>query len=55
VSVAYRNPGGGPVRFALLAPESAFRAGRNSVRIFVLAGSPAQMRLAGLETSLAGK
>jgi hypothetical protein len=21
VSVAYRNPGGGPVRFALLAPE----------------------------------
>ena len=55
VSVAYRNPGGGPVRFALLAPESAFRAGRNSVRIFVLGGSPTHVRLAGLETSLVGK
>jgi len=55
VSVAYRNPGGGPVRFALLAPESAFRAGRNSVRIFVLGGSPTHARLAGLETSLVGK
>jgi hypothetical protein len=55
VSVAYRNPGGGPVRFALLAPESAFRAGRNSVRIFVLGGSPSHVRLAGLQTSLAGK
>jgi hypothetical protein len=55
VSVAYRNPGGGPVRFALLAPESAFRAGRNSARIFVLGGSPVHARLAGLETSLVGK
>jgi hypothetical protein len=52
VSVAYRNPGGGPVRFALLAPESAFRTGRNSVRVFVLAGSPAHARLAGVRTSL---
>jgi hypothetical protein len=55
VSVAYRNPGGGPVRFALLAPESAFRTGRNSVRVFVLGGSPAHARLAALQTSLAGK
>lgn len=55
VSVAYRNPGGGPVRFALLAPESAFRTGRNSVRVFVLGGSPADARLAALQTSLAGK
>jgi hypothetical protein len=53
VSVAYRNPGGGPVRFSLLAPESAFRAGRNSVRIFVLGGSPAHAQLARLRTSLA--
>jgi hypothetical protein len=53
VSVAYRNPGGGPVRFSLLAPESAFRTGRNTVRVFVLAGSPAHARLAGLRTSLA--
>ena len=53
VSVAYRNPGGGPVRFSLLAPESAFRTGRNSVRVFVLGGSPAHARLAALRTSLA--
>ena len=28
VSAAYRNPGGGPVRFSLLAGEDAFRTGR---------------------------
>jgi Sulfatase len=55
VSVAYRNPGGGPVRFALLAPESAFRPGRNSVRVFVFGGSPAHARLAAVQTSLVGK
>jgi hypothetical protein len=54
VSVAYRNPGGGPVRFALLAPESAFRPGKNSARIFVLGGSPAHARLGAVETALAG-
>jgi hypothetical protein len=54
VSVAYRDPGGGPVRFSLLAPESAFRPGRNAVRVFVLGGSPAHARLAGLRTSFAG-
>jgi hypothetical protein len=53
VSVAYRDPGGGPVRFSLLAPESAFRPGRNAVRVFVLGGSPAHVRLAGLHTSFA--
>jgi Sulfatase len=52
VSVAFRNPGGGPVRFSLLAPESAFHTGRNAVRVFVLEGSPAHARLAGLQTSL---
>ena len=40
VSVAYRNPGGGPVRFSALAGEHAFRTGRNTVRVYVLAGSP---------------
>ena len=39
VSVAYRNPGGGPVRFSALAGEDAFRAGRNAVRVFVVAGT----------------
>jgi hypothetical protein len=38
VSVAYRNPGGGPVRFSLLAGENAFRTGRNAVRVFVVSG-----------------
>jgi hypothetical protein len=39
----------------LLAPEWAFRAGRNSVRVFALGGNPARARLAALQTSLAGK
>jgi hypothetical protein len=54
VSVAYRNPGGGPVRFSALAAESAFRTGRNSVRVFVLTGSPAHARLAAVKTTLSG-
>ena len=52
VSVAYRNPGGGPVRFSALAGENAFRTGRNAVRVFVLAGSPAHPTLDAVETSL---
>jgi len=40
VSVAYRNPAGGPVRFSLLAGEGAFRTGRNIVRVFVVSGPP---------------
>jgi Sulfatase len=52
VSVAYRNPGGGPVRFSALAGENAFRTGRNAVRVFVLAGSPAHPTLDAVKTSL---
>jgi hypothetical protein len=55
VGVAYRNPGGGPVRFALLAPESAFRTGMNSARVFTVGGSAAHARLAALRTSVAGQ
>ena len=40
VSAAYRDPSGGPVRFSVLPAESAFRTGRNSVRLFVVSGSP---------------
>ena len=53
VSVAYRNPGGGPVRFSALAGEDAFRAGRNAVRVFVVAGRPAHPTLDEATTSLA--
>jgi Sulfatase len=52
VSVAYRKPGGGPLRFSELAPESAFRVGRNSVRSFVVTGPRAQPRLEELSTRL---
>jgi len=41
VSVAYRNPGGGPVRFSELVAENAFRAGRNAIRVYVVSGDPA--------------
>ena len=52
VSVAYRNPGGGPVRFSALAGEHAFRAGRNAVRVFVVAGRPAHPTLDAVTTAL---
>jgi Sulfatase len=52
VSVAYRNPGGGPVRFSGLVAESALRTGRNSVRVFVISGSLAHPRLLALKTTL---
>ena len=39
VATAYREDDG-PVRFIALAPESAFHAGRNSVRVFVVSGRP---------------
>jgi hypothetical protein len=52
VSVAYRNPGGGPVRFSALAGEHAFRTGRNAVRVFVLGGSPSRPTLQAVATSL---
>ena len=51
VSVAYRNPGGGPVRFSVLPGASAFRSGRNAVRVFVLAGSPTHPRLDAVQLS----
>jgi hypothetical protein len=53
VSVAYRNPGGGSVRFSLLPGERAFRTGGNAVRVFVLAGSPARPTLDAVATSFA--
>ncbi len=53
VSVAYRDPQGGPVRFSVLPAESAFRTGRNPVRLFVVAGSPSSPQLRELKTSLA--
>src|SRR6185503_9520089 len=52
VSVAYRNPGGGPVRFSALPGESAFRTGRNTVRIYLVSGSPSAPRLEAVATSL---
>jgi hypothetical protein len=51
VSVAYRNPGGGPVRFSALPGENAFRTGRNAVRVFVLTGSPSRPTLDAVSTS----
>jgi hypothetical protein len=53
VSVAYRNPGGGPVRFSELAGERAFRTGRNAVRIYLVSGSPSAPHLEALRTTLA--
>jgi hypothetical protein len=52
VSVAYRNPSGGPVRFSALAGETAFRTGRNSMHVFVLSGAPSRPRLQPVKTSL---
>jgi hypothetical protein len=54
VSVAYRNPAGGPVRFSALAAESAFRAGRNSVRIFAIDDASDRPRLRPVRTTLSG-
>ena len=51
VSVAYRNAGGGPVRFSELVGERAFRTGRNAVRVFVLTGSPSRPTLEAVSTS----
>ena len=47
VSQAYRGP-----RFSALAPESAFRAGRNSVRVFLVTGSTAAPQLHELRVRL---
>jgi Sulfatase len=50
VSVAYRNPGGGPVRFSELVGENAFRAGRNAIRVYVVSGDPAAPHLESLSS-----
>ena len=47
VSVVYRGQ-----RFSALVPESAFRAGRNSVRAFAVTGSPSAPRLSELRVRL---
>ncbi len=54
VTVAYRDPGGGPLRFSALAGESSFRPGRKSARVFVVSGSRANPRLTALRTALSG-
>jgi hypothetical protein len=54
VSVAYRNPAGGPVRFSELVAESAFHPGKNSVRLFIVSGSPSRPGLTPIGTSLSG-
>ncbi len=48
VSVTYRNPGGGPVRFSELVGENAFRVGRNAIRVYVVSSDPAAPRLEDL-------
>jgi hypothetical protein len=50
VSVAYRNPGGGSVRFSELVGENAFRVGRNAIRVYVVTGDPAAPRLESLSS-----
>lgn len=48
VSVAYRYPGGGPVRFSELVGENAFRTGRNVIRVYVVGGDATAPRLEAL-------
>ena len=52
VSAAYRDPSGGQVRFSVLPAESAFRTGRNFVRLFVVSGSPSRPELREVATRL---
>jgi len=47
VSAVYRGP-----RFSALVPESAFHAGRNAVRAFVVTGSPSAPQLRELRVNL---
>ena len=49
VSVVYRGP-----HFSALVPESAFRTGRNSVRAFLVTGSPPSPQLRELRVRLSG-
>ena len=50
VSVTYRNPGGGPIRFSELVGENVFRTGRNAIRVYVVTGDPSAPRLEGLSS-----
>jgi hypothetical protein len=50
VTSAYRTPLGG-MRFSALAAESAFRAGKNSVRVFAVSGPASRPSLRELQTS----
>jgi Sulfatase len=52
VTHVYRDPGGGPLRFSALVPESAFRPGRNALRAFVVGGPQARPRLREVAASL---
>jgi hypothetical protein len=52
VSVAYRDPGGGPVRFSALVGESGFRSGRNTVQVYLVRGPPASPRLQKIRVAL---
>ena len=45
VTEVYRDRVGGSLRFSALVPESAFRAGRNSVRAFLVTGSASAPQL----------
>jgi hypothetical protein len=49
VTRVYRGP-----RFSALAPESAFHAGRNTVRAFLVRGSPSHPQLRELRVKLSG-
>ena len=45
VTEVYRDRVGGSLRFSALVPESAFRAGRNAVRAFLVTGSASAPQL----------
>jgi hypothetical protein len=52
VTEVYRDRAGGSSRFSALAPESAFRPGRNSVRAFLVTGSATAPQLHELQVRL---
>ena len=52
VTKAYE--GGGAIRFSALARDSAFRPGRNDVRVFLVGGAGQQPELREVRTSLSG-
>jgi hypothetical protein len=52
VTEVYRDRADGPPRFSALAPESAFRPGRNSVRAFLVTGPATTPQLHELRVRL---